>query len=274
MSNTAKSILKLMKLTSKWLLIFVILFALISAFIYLFTQAKNDKDWAIEHALLPLVEFSGETNNPAIHISNIRDFKWSMNNDFLLKTPNYKDMVFKLEDIVELKAVVSHFSSISQIAHVFMIFVLNDGRELGVSIEARREKNEAFSIHGGLLAKFEIITLLATPEDLLGVRKVSNEKVHIYPIKETKKKAQALFILIANELNDLRKSPRLYHLFFKNCTNQLVKHVSVLTKQKYPWYFQTLAPGLTGRTLYELGLIDLPGLSFDEIQAKTLISNN
>ena len=78
-------------------------------------------------------------------------------------------------------------------------------------------------------------------------------------------------MLIANEINALAEKPRMYHLFFKNCTNQLVKNVSILTERQYPWYFQTLAPGLTGRTLYELDLIDMPETGFKDIQAKTLV---
>ena len=201
-----------------------------------------------------------------IKVNNLRDFQWKNNSP-----EQYQNLQFQLNDVVELKAAVSHFSAISEIAHVFMTFVLSDGRELGVSIEARREHDEEFTIQGGLFAHFELIYVLATPEDLLGIRKVNGEKVHVYPIKETKEKAQELFLLIANQVNSLNKNPELYHLFFKNCTNQLVKHVSILTQEKYPWYFQTLAPGLTGRTLYELDLIDLPGTSFKDIQAKTLI---
>jgi len=180
-------------------------------------------------------------------------------------------MQFQLNNIVELKAVVSHFSAISEIAHVFLIFVLDDGRELGVSIEARREHDEEFSISGGLLANFEIMYVLATPEDLIGIRKINHESVHVYPIKETKEKARALFILIANEVNKLAKQPEMYHLFFKNCTNQLVKHVSTLTDRRYPWFFQTVAPGETGKILYQLDLIDLAETNFEDIQAETLV---
>jgi len=53
-----------------------------------------------------------------------------------------------------------------------------------------------------------------------------------------------------------------------------VKNVSILTEEKYPWYFQTLAPGNTGRILYELELIDLPDTGFEDIQAKTLLNQN
>ena len=113
--------------------------------------------------------------------------------------------------------------------------------------------------------------VLASPEDLLGIRNINNEAVHVYPIKVSKEKAQELFLLISQDVNALTKKPRMYHLFFKNCTNQIVKHVSVLTEQQYPWFFQTLAPGKTGEILYDLGLIDLPNMSFEEIQAKTLI---
>ena len=256
----------LIKKLFKWIAIPLILFSLASVVLYLLVVPKQDKNWNEAHALLPKIEFQSDQKNPDITVKNVRDFNWQSDNKV-----HYKNMKFQLENVVELKAVVSHFSAISEIAHVFMIFVLDDGRELGVSIEARREQDEVFSLQGGLLAQFEIIYVLATPEDLLGIRKVNNESVHVYPIKETKEKAQELFLLIANEVNALAEKPQMYHLFFKNCTNQLVKNVSILTERQYPWYFQTLAPGLTGRILFELDLIDMPESDFKEIQAKTLI---
>ena len=252
----------------KWIGIPIVLFALASAVLYLLVTPKQDRNWTQAHALLPKIEFQGDQNNPDILVKNIRDFQWQAEGK---DQARYKSLKFQLQNVVELKAVVSHFSTISEIAHVFMIFVLDDGRELGVSVEARREQDEEFSIQGGLLAQFEIMYVLATPDDLLGIRKINKESTHIYPIKETREKAQQLFMLIAKEVNALAEKPRMYHLFFKNCTNQLVKNVSILTERQYPWYFQTLAPGLTGRTLYELDLIDIPESDFKDIQAKTLV---
>jgi hypothetical protein len=251
----------------KWAFLALLVSGITTAILYWLVEPQQNRDWTPAHARLAAVEFNGEQNNPAVTIHNLRDFQWQADNP-----QRYQNMQFTLDNIVELKAVVSHFSALSEIAHVFMTFVLDDGRELGVSIEARREQGEEFSLSGGLLAGFELIYVLATPQDLLGIRKINQEAVHIYPIKETKEKAQQLFLLIANEINTLNKKPSLYHLFFKNCTNQLVKHVSILTQQKYPWYFQTLAPGLTGRTLYELDLIDLPDTGFEDIQTKTLLA--
>jgi len=245
----------------------IFLFVSITIIVYWLIEPRQDREWAPEHSRLASIEFQGSELNPKITVHNLRDFSWSDSEKEALR---YKDMHFSLEDIVELKAGVSHFSPINEIAHVFMTFVLIDGRELGVSIEARRELGESFSLHGGLLAHFELIYVLATPEDLITVRKQSNDTIHMYPIKETKEKARELFLLIAKRVNSLNKKPELYHLLFKNCTNQLVKDISILTKQFYPLYFQTLAPGLTGRTLYELDLIDMPKeMSFREIQEKT-----
>lgn len=256
----------LIKKLFKWIGIPIVLFGLASAVLYLLVTPQQDKNWTEAHAVLATIEFQGDQNNPDVLVKNIRDFQWQAEDK-----AHYKNMKFQLENVVELKAVVSHFSTISEIAHVYMIFVLDDGRELGVSVEARREQDEEFSILGGLLAQFEIMYVLATPDDLLGIRRINKESVHVYPIKETREKAQALFMLIANEINALAEKPRMYHLFLKNCTNQLVKNISILTERKYPWYFQTLAPGLTGRTLYELDLIDMPDTDFKDIQAKTLV---
>lgn len=257
---------KLFALLAKWLIAPLAALGLATAILYYLSEPKQDRDWVSEQRLLASIQIQGDNNNPSIHVKNIRDFKWASKNK-----ANHKDMQFQLDDVVSLKAVVSHFSVISEIAHVFLIFVLDDGRELGVSVEARREVGEEFSIEGGLLAQFELIYVLATPDDLLGIRKINKESTHIYPIKVSKEKARELFILVAAKINSLNKQPEMYHLFFKNCTNQLVNHVSILTERKYPWYFQTLAPGNTAKTLYDFDLIDMPGMSFEEIQIKTLL---
>ncbi|MCF6189896.1 MAG: DUF4105 domain-containing protein [Cocleimonas sp.] len=260
------TIKKTLKIIAKWLIAPLTFFGLATALLYYFSEAKQDRNWVVEHRVLSNIQIQGDGNNPSISVKNIRDYQWKSTNKV-----HYKDMQFQLDNIVELKAVVSHFSIISEIAHVFLIFVLDDGREFAVSVEARREVGEEFSIQGGLLARFELIYVLATPDDLLGIRKINGESTHLYPIKETKEKARELFMLIAAEVNGLNENPEMYHLFFKNCTNQLVKHVSILTEQKYPWYFQTLAPGNTAKMLYKFNLIDMPNMSFEEIQAKTRI---
>lgn len=260
------SLLYLIKFIAKWILTPLFLFSLVSMLLYIFSKPRANRNWAIEHAQQTQVIFNPSEENPAITLKNIRDFNWLSK-----KRVNYKDITFHLSDITGLKAIVSHFSPIGEIAHVFIIFTLNDNREFGVSIEARREQGESFSLHGGLLAKFEIIYLFATPQDLLGIRKKNGEILHAYPIKASEEKVQELFLLIAKETNALLDNPALYHLFFKNCTNQLVKNVSILTHKKYPWYFQTLAPGKTGRMLFDLDLIDLPDKDFNDIQAKTLL---
>lgn len=260
------SSLWLFKLIIKWVIIPLGIFGIVSIILYFITEPQKDRNWTSEHALMPEVVIKNNNESSQVTLKNVRDFQW-----FSEKKEHYKEVKFQLENIVGLKAVVSHFAPISEIAHVFIIFVLDDGREFGVSIEARREKGENFSLHGGLFARFELIYLLATPEDLLGVRRKNNETIHVYPIKVTVEKAQELFLLISSEVNTLIEKPALYHLFFKNCTNQLVKNVSILTEEKYPWYFQTLAPGKTGEMLYQLGLIDFSDMKFEDIQAKTLV---
>ena len=270
MSN---ALLWLLGFIIKWIAIPLILFSLISVIFYFFIEPKQNKNWTSEHAILPSILITDkvtDSSNPRIYLKNIRDFNWLTTDGLKV---HYQDASFQLKNINGIKAVVSHFSAISEIAHVFIIFTLDDGREFGISIEARRERDEAFSLYGGLFANFEIIYVVATPKDLFGIRKKNNEDIHVYPIKATEEKAQALFLLIAHEINALTKKPSLYHLFFKNCTNQLVKNVSILTEKKYPWYFQTLAPGKTGKMLFDLDLINLPDTNFESIQTKTLIKN-
>ncbi len=249
-----------------WTLTPLIIFSLVSALLYLFTTPKQKQNWTKAHAVLASFDISGDPLYPSFKVNDIRDFKWDAADKI-----RYESMNFELKNVIKVKAVVSHFAAISEIAHVFLIFELDDGRQLGISIEARREVDESFSLSGGLLAQFELIYVVATPDDLLGIRRINKEATHVYPLNVSTEKVQQLFLLISKEVNSLREKPQLYHLFFKNCTNQIVKHVSKLTDESYPWFFQTIAPGNTSKILFDLNLIDMPNMSFEEIQTQTLV---
>ncbi len=236
-------------------------FSIYSAILYASTTATNNREWTFDQQYSPQITFTADGSSTVVKIENVRNFDWSENGDKL-----WQDFKFELQSLKQVKVAVSHFSAISEIAHVFLIFVLEDGREFGLSIEARREKGESYSLMNGLQAKYEMLYLIATTDDLLGVRLSKNETLYVYPVNATPVKVQQLFAMFADKIAELDSKPELYHLFFRNCTNQLVKQVSNLSDDNYPWLVQNFMPGKTGQALFKLGLIDTKAVSFKETQ--------
>ncbi len=253
----------------------VVVLTAISMLIYFIKAPSSNTHWALGHGQLSSVSIDGDN----VEIKHYRDIDWakleqipsdSIQTRKQLEQQGYRTHKFLLSDIKSLKVAVSHFSAISQIAHLFIFFELKDKTVIGVSVEARRELGEEYSLTGGLTARFEVIYLLASHNDLVGLRQLKGEDIYIYPIKIKQKEAQALFKVVAQRTNKLQKNPELYHLFFKNCTTEIVDLVNQLSDQKYSRFVQYFAPGDAGKALYDLGMIDIQAKSFKEVQQRAL----
>ncbi len=245
-----------------------VIVSLYSAILYASTTATNSRKWTFDQEKSPRITFYSADNNSTtrVQIENVRNFDWTANGEKI-----WQDFSFNLSDLHQVKVAVSHFSAISEIAHVFLIFVLKNGEEFGLSIEARREAGESYSLLGGLQAKYEMLYLVATTKDLLGIRLSKNETLYVYPIKATPEKVRELFVMFKNKITELDTKPELYHLFFRNCTNQLVKQVKHLATQKYSRIIQNFMPGKTGEALFKMGLIDTKASSFKQVQKEFIV---
>ena len=255
-----------MKIFLILLLLSGLLFSIYSAIIYTSTAATNNREWTFDQEKAPVITFSNDGSTPRVKIENVRNFSWAENGD-----KSWQDLRFDLKDLKQLKVAVSHFSALSEIAHVFLIFVLENDQEFGLSIEARREKGESYTLLNGLRAKYEMLYLIATANDLLSVRLSRNETLYVYPIDATPDNVQQLFIKFTDKITELDNKPELYHLFFRNCTNQLVKQVNNLSDQNYPWLVQNFMPGRTGKALFQLGLIDTEATNFEDAQKEFIV---
>ncbi|MGK0271728.1 MAG: hypothetical protein ACI88H_002394 [Cocleimonas sp.] len=178
---------------------------------------------------------------------------------------------FQLSDIQSINAVVSHVAILSEIAHIFILFELKDKTIIGLSEEARKEQGEEYSLSGGLSAKFELIYLLSSYRDLVGLRLMRDEEVYSYPIKATPEEAQNLFKVVATRTNQVDENPELYHLFLKNCTTEIVKLVNQITGQSFPRFTQSFFPGDAGKALFKMRLIDSESTSFDDVKKASLL---
>ena len=142
-------------------------------------------------------------------------------------------------------------------AHTMLRFGFGDHEHLIVSVEARREKNETYSLISGAFRRFELIYLFGSEDDLLVLRAVHRgTRLYIYPIKADHPFMLSLLKDMASSANALHEKPMFYRSILDNCTTTLVKHFDRLQKDHIGLRRETLFPSLTGQLLYRMGYMD------------------
>jgi hypothetical protein len=242
---------------------------LVVTIIYLaFQTPSHDREWGRGHEELPLISIEDNL----ITIENMRDFEWT--GPFEAE-PTYITDTFKLDEMEKVEVIISHFAEYEGMAHIFLSFGFVDGRHVNISLESRREADEKFSPFWGLLRKFEIIYVVGTDRDLLGVRTDHrDERVYVYPtIVSSPEKVRELFLTIAADINDVYENPRFYNTLAHNCTNELTRKVESISELDFPLTYKSLLPGFFDEVLYKMQL--LPNTeSFATLKESSLVNND
>ena len=172
------------------------------------------------------------------------------------------------------EVIISHFAEYEGMAHIFISFGFTDGRHVNVSLETRRESDEKFSPLLGLLRQFEIIYVVGTDRDLIGVRTGHrNERVYIYPVVADPEKIRELFVVLAEDINKVYEEPRFYNTLLHNCTNELTRKVEEISVLDFPITYKTLLPGFFDEVLYEMNLLSTT-TPFEELKRNSLVDNS
>jgi hypothetical protein len=227
---------------------------------------SNDRDWSPDQALLPTATFEGRL----VHLRNIRDIAYRSQADY---TPSWHDAVFDLDRLESLWFMVEPFGAWEGPAHTLLSFGFNDGEYLAVSVEIRKEKGETYSPLKGLLKRYELMYVVGTEKDLIGLRAVyRGHEVYLYPIKAPKEKIERLFVSMLKRADDLKEKPEFYNTLTNTCTTNIVRHLNeVAAKPISPWRISILLPGHSDKLAYDLGLIDT-NLPFEQAKRKFNIS--
>lgn len=260
MSPRIKIILKVSYITA--LLLIVFYGTLVLAF-----RPSHDRTWELGQEVLPHIFFEEEN---IVTIDGFRNFTWEDSGEAM---PHYESRSFRLDDIDSVDVYISHFDDFEGLAHIFLSFGLTSGEQIVISFETRREAGEEFSPLLGLLRQFEIIYVVGSEEDIVGVRTdIRDERVYLYPTKATKEQAQALFRLLASDINAVYEKPRMYNTLTHNCTNEITRRVEDIAEVRFPYSWKTLLPGYFDEILYDLKII-ANDTNFESLKARHLIDN-
>ena len=221
-----------------------------SFFTFLFPNTpSNARDWKPEHERLARVKFVDDL----VTIENVRSFTYAPGGEILSRA--YDTRSYDTERLTGLWFVVQPFLA-DLLGHSIVSFEFDDGRFLALSIEARQEVGEAYSVIGGLRDEFELIYVWADERDVIGLRSHALEdNVHLYKINAPIDAIRDYFRTQLMRTEVLVDMPEFYNTITKNCTTSLFEMSNVPQLQRYSDY-RVLFPGYAHRLLHELGAID------------------
>jgi hypothetical protein len=243
-----------------WLVVYLLLIIIF--------RPSHDRDWELGHEQLPQFIFSNKDSE--VTIENYRNFNWT---DVKSADIEYQTRKFDYDAVSGVDVFISHFDDFEGLAHIFLSFTLEEDDPIVVSLETRREKGESFSPILGMLRQFEIIYVVGSEEDIVGLRTgYRDERVYLYQTKATAEQAKELLSLIIKGVNDIHDTPRMYNTLTRNCTNELTRPVEKMSTVTFPITWKSVLPGFFDEVLHELKLIETDG-TFEEIKNRHLIDN-
>jgi hypothetical protein len=242
-------------------LVGLLVLGVVVAFGYFLRKPLSHRDWATDHAVQPHVTFQ----DGFIEVENLRDFRHGPNGTY---QQSYRSERFELASVRGVWFALAPFiERWDALAHTFVSFELEGGRFLAVSVEARRERDERYSVWGGLLRRFEVTYVVGTERDMLGMRALRGDTLYLYPSRATPEQARTMLIDMLERSESLRTSPEFYNTLINNCATNLREHVNKVVSEPLPFGWAVLLPGYSDALALERGLLATE-LSLEEARVR------
>lgn len=229
---------------------FVVLLALLMA-CWRAIEPSNDRNWEPESAVLAYATIDGDR----ITLRNIRNFDYHSETDF---ERSYYDRSFDLRELNAVDLFAVYWMG-PAIAHVFLSFGFTDGSHVAISIEARKERGEAYSSVKGFFRQYELYYAVGDERDLVRLRtnyrRNPPEQVYLYRLQGSVSSGRRLLLEYLHRLNVLKEHAEWYNSLTTNCTNSIWLHSRVNPEHvRYSW--RILLSGYLPELLYERGKLD------------------
>jgi hypothetical protein len=223
-------------------------------------KPAHERAWSADHAVLARPSVEGAR----VRVAGVRNFRYPAHGGI---EPAFEERTYDLDKLRSVWFVLVPFSTRWRgPAHSFVSFGFADSQYVGISVEARRETDEAYGVLAGMFRRYELIYVIADERDLL-LRRVLRDSsdVYVYPIEASPERARELFVAMLLRADELARRPEFYHTIWNNCTSNLIAHVNAIAPGRIPAGWRTLLPGYADEVALELGLIRGSG-SVDDIR--------
>ncbi len=213
-------------------------------------RPTHDGEWELDFSQLPRVSES----EGVVTLWAVRD--WTFDGKGKRVSGAWRDVRFPKERIMRAWLVVEPFIFWGKIAHTYLIFELEGGEAFGVSVEARRRRDQRYSPFMALFRSYELIYQWGTARDLLGIRALKRRHTQfLIPLKLSQEQVGALFGSMVGATNELFRAPRFYNTILANCTTELFDPIAKIDPAFKLSFSSRLLTARIHRLLVERGLV-------------------
>jgi hypothetical protein len=231
-----------------------------------FNHPSNDRTWVDYNARTPVSAFTGDQ----VTIRNVRSANWRSAAEYDLR---WEDRTYDLSRLATVEFIVAPFAMNGVMAHTFLTFGFEDGEQVAISVEVRKEQGESYSPVRGFFRHYETIYVVGDETDLFALRtEVYRDPVYLFPIKASREQVRALLELLLRDANELAAQPQWYNTVLNTCHLRIVRHVNTLRKNKIGMDWRNYLPGHSDELAWELGLIDSAG-TLEQARERFLIKH-
>lgn len=213
-----------------------------------------EADWQEQLKVISTAEFDGDV----VTVKNVRNFRYSPTEADM--HPAYYDKTYDLTQIKKVWYVTEPFNENQSAAHTFVSFEFNNGDFLAISIEARKTKDQVYSVWKGLLRTYPLVYIAADERDVLLLRaNVRKDRVYVYPVKlEKPENARLILVDMLTRMNELVTGKSAwYNTLFANCTSSIAGHVNKITPGRIsPFSWQLWLTASADELALKHGLLD------------------
>ncbi|MFZ5690985.1 MAG: DUF4105 domain-containing protein [Pseudomonadota bacterium] len=226
---------------------------------------SHDRPWRPEVAMMPRAFIDGDT----VRITNVRDFTYRSRNDFDVR---YVERTIDLSHLTGVDFYVSYWTE-GPVGHTFLSFIFDNAPPLSISIETRPEVGEGFDPIASLFKQFELIYVVGTERDIVGVRtNHRGETTYLYRLNTSLADARELLTIYLQRINQLADRPEWYHLLSNSCTINIIRYANAAGREGR-LDIRHVLNGWIDAYLYRSGRVDT-SLPFQELRRKSLINAN
>jgi hypothetical protein len=215
---------------------------------WLMLEPGNERDWQPNVARLPSATIDGSR----LRVRNVRNFDYRDETDF---TERWETRTYDLDTLIGFDMFVSFWGP-TLYGHTIASWAFADGRHLAISIETRKETDEAYSAMLGFFRQYELYYVVADERDLIGLRADHRgETVQLYRIGGDMGNGRHLLLDYVKEINAVADQPRWYNALSRNCTTTIWQHTrTVGSGPRLDW--RLLANGYLVDLAYERGTVN------------------
>src|SRR4051794_4061785 len=225
---------------------------------------SHHRPWRPEVAVMPRATIDGGR----VRFTGVRNFDYRSRNDF---TVRHEEREVQLSHLTGIDFYVSYFME-GPVGHTFLSFMFDNAPPLSISIETRPEVGEGFAPIASMFKQFELIYVVGSERDVVGVRtNHRREPTYLYRLNTSAEDARALFMVYLTRINELADRPEFYHLLSNSCTINIFRYANAAGRVGR-FDVRHLLNGLVDSYLYHSGRVDTT-LPFDELRRRSRIND-